>query len=241
MATASSPSSRKAPLAIAILLAFVAGSVDACTFLALFGLFVAQLTGSFVTVGVQIVRHDPAALIHLLALPLFFTVGAAIALLAHALPTRGLAVSLLIEMILLSGFMATGLKAAPFPGATAPSALLAGTLGLAAMGVQSATVRLMLPGVASTNVMTTNTTQLAIDVAQWLIAAFRPSGAESGAVAARRIAALGPVMLGFFAGSVFGAVGFTQLGFWSVCPLIGILLGLIGWMEIAGWDRAKAA
>jgi uncharacterized membrane protein YoaK (UPF0700 family) len=75
----SSPSGSRVPLAVPVLLAFVAGAVDACTFLALFGLFVAQLTGSFITVGVQIVKHDPAALLHLLALPLFFIAGAAIA------------------------------------------------------------------------------------------------------------------------------------------------------------------
>jgi uncharacterized membrane protein YoaK (UPF0700 family) len=234
----SSPASRRAPLAIPVLLAFLAGAVDACTFLALFGLFVAQLTGSFITVGVQVVKHDPAALIHLLALPLFFVAGAAIALLAHAVPSRGLALSLAIEVVLLVAFMVTGLEAGPFANAGTPSALLAGTLGLTAMGVQSATVRLMLPGAASTNVMTVNTTQLAIDVAQWLIATFRAPGAEAGAAAARRIAALGPIMLGFFAGSVFGAVGFTQLGFWSLLPLIGVLLGLLGWVHRAAWHAS---
>jgi uncharacterized membrane protein YoaK (UPF0700 family) len=230
----SSPAGSRPSPAVPALLAFVAGAVDGCTFLALFGLFVAQLTGSFVTVGVELVRHGPAPLIQVLALPLFFVAGAAIVLLAQSVSTRGLALPLAIETVLLAGFMATGLAAAPFADPNAPLAVVAGVLGLLAMGVQSATVRLMLPGVASTNVMTINTSQLAIDVAQWLIAAVRPSGGDSRAAASRRIAALAPIMAGFFVGSVLGAVGYTHLGFWSLLPLIVILVGLALWSD-RGW------
>jgi uncharacterized membrane protein YoaK (UPF0700 family) len=229
----SSPVDFRAPPAVPVLLAFVAGGVDACTFLGLFGLFVAQLTGSFVTVGVELVRHGPAPLIQVLALPLFFVAGAAIVFLIYSVPARGLALPLAIETLFLAGFMTTGLVAAPFADANRPAAVLAGVLGLLTMGVQSATVRLALPGVASTNVMTINTSQLAIDVAQWLIATFRASDSHSRAAASRRIAALAPIMAGFFVGSVLGAIGFTHVGFWSLLPLIGILLALAGWVHRA--------
>src|SRR5262249_52694586 len=109
-----SPPTPVAPRPVPALLAFVAGAVDACTFLALFGLFVAQLTGSFITVGVQIVKRDPAAVIHLLALPLFFVAGVTIVVLTRPFARRGLALALAIETALLAGFMATGLGAAPF-------------------------------------------------------------------------------------------------------------------------------
>ena len=39
---------RFVPTAVPALLSFVAGYIDSCMFLALFGLFVAQVTGSFV-------------------------------------------------------------------------------------------------------------------------------------------------------------------------------------------------
>jgi uncharacterized membrane protein YoaK (UPF0700 family) len=223
------PSSSRAPRAVPALLAFVAGAVDACTFLALFGLFVAQLTGSFVTVGVQIVKRDSAAVIQLLALPLFFVAGVAIVVLTRSFARRGLAVALAIETTLLAAFMAAGLGAAPFARPDAPSAVLTSALGLLAMGVQSATVRLMLPSVTSTNVMTINTTQFAIDLAQWLIAAFRSSSGVDRAAAARGVADLGSIMAAFLAGTVFGAIGFVQAGFWSLLPLIGIVLGLALW------------
>jgi hypothetical protein len=79
--------------------------------------------------------------------------------------------------------------------------------------------------------MTINTSQLAIDVAQWLIAAFRRSDRDSRAAASRRIAALAPIMAGFFAGSVLGAIGFTHVGFWSLLPLIVLLPVLARWAD----------
>lgn len=44
--------------------------------------------------------------------------------------------------------------------------VVASMFGLAAMGVQSAAVRLLMRGVASTNLMTTNTSQIPIDATQ---------------------------------------------------------------------------
>jgi uncharacterized membrane protein YoaK (UPF0700 family) len=226
------------PRTVPPLLAIVAGAVDAVTFLALFGLFVAQVTGSFVTVGVQIVTHDPGALVRVLGIPLFFIAGAAIVFVVDArrLAPAALALSLTIEALLLIGFMATGIAAAPFASPDAPSAMLAAVFGLLAMGVQSAMVRLMLRGVASTNVMTTNTSLFAIDVTEWVIASWRASrtpqdsaARQARAATAGRVAALAPIMAGFFAGSVGGAVGFVLLGFWSLLAVIAIVVGLIGW------------
>ena len=47
MSEAFLPAPRPVPAAIPPLLGFTAGFVDACTALALFGLFVAQVTGSY--------------------------------------------------------------------------------------------------------------------------------------------------------------------------------------------------
>src|SRR4029077_18406247 len=46
------------PRWVPALLSFTAGYVDSYTFLALFGLLVAQVTGSFVTAGAQFVVYD---------------------------------------------------------------------------------------------------------------------------------------------------------------------------------------
>ena len=46
------------PRTVPFLLSFVAGYVDSYTYLALFGLFAAQVTGSFVIAGAELVTHD---------------------------------------------------------------------------------------------------------------------------------------------------------------------------------------
>lgn len=71
------PNARTASL----LLSFVAGYVDSCTFLGLFGLFVAQVTGSFVAAGAQMARGEHAFILVTFAIPIFLLAGAATTLL----------------------------------------------------------------------------------------------------------------------------------------------------------------
>jgi uncharacterized membrane protein YoaK (UPF0700 family) len=63
------------PLVVPSLLSFVAGYVDSYTYLTLFGLFVAQVTGSFVVAGAELVTHDYGIAGKLLAIVAF--IGAA--------------------------------------------------------------------------------------------------------------------------------------------------------------------
>ncbi len=239
------PPTLVAPRLLPMLLAVVAGAVDAITFLALFGLFVAQATGSFVIVGVQIVTRDPTSLIRILAIPLFFAAGVVAGFLAAAQRRApiALALSLGLEAALLLAYMLTGLVAGPFTIGT-PPAMLAAVFGLLAMGVQSAVVRLILRGVPSTNVMTTNTTQLAIDVTRWLIASRRASGPTGDAArrvraeAAAKILALAPIMGAFLIGCAAGGIGFAALGFWCLLPVILSILAVIGWALQLFWQDA---
>ena len=70
---------REAPLPkiMPILLCFVAGYVDSYTYLALFGLFAAQVTGSFVIAGAELVTHDYGIAGKLLAIVAFVVAAAA--------------------------------------------------------------------------------------------------------------------------------------------------------------------
>lgn len=222
----------------AALLAFAAGVVDACTYLALFGLFVAQVTGSFVIIGVQVVDADPAAAIRTLAIPVFFLAGFATAFLVMIAGTRRGALVWAIggEMVVIAAFVGVGLAGAPFKSANTPLALAASVLGVGAMGMQSALVRLLMRGVSSTNVMTANTTQVALDLAQWMAAARRArlNPRDSDADVARRharlrFARLWPVIGGFLAGTISGVLLFRTVGFW--CPLLSlaVLAGVLIW------------
>src|ERR1700722_5638670 len=94
------------PRAIPMALSVVAGYVDSCTYLGLFGVFVAQLTGSLVVAGTEFVKSESGALEKLLAIPSFFFAGVAVTLLIHSMresPRAALAWSLVFECLLLIG------------------------------------------------------------------------------------------------------------------------------------------
>ena len=221
---------------LVFLLSFVAGYVDACTFLALFGMFVAQVTGSFVIAGTEPVVPQAGFLLKALAIPVFMvTAVAATILVAITRTTRQTAWPwvLGLEGILLIAFLWIGLTNSPLQSPDEPAALMAGLCGLAAMGVQSASVRLLAHGAPSTNVMTTNTTQFAIDATQLLLGRLRIAAAgelfrqpEIGRVR-QRLVETARVMLGFFAGVVIGALAFRLFGLICLAPVIGTVFCLV--------------
>jgi uncharacterized membrane protein YoaK (UPF0700 family) len=168
------PRQQPVPAAIPPLLSFAAGFIDSYTALALFGLFVAQVTGSFVLAAVAFVTHEQGAVTKVLAIPVFLLAAMATTALAVTVERRGrsaIAWCLGLESAMLSAFLAAVFAGAPLTNPNAAAVTAASLLGLAAMGTQSATVRLVMRNVASTNVMTTNTTQIAIDLTELLLAA----------------------------------------------------------------------
>ena len=223
---------RYAPRTIPPILSFVAGYVDSCTFLALFGLFVAQVTGSFVLTGTQFVMQKPGVVIKLTEIFAFFLAGVATTVLVRSAERGGrspLPSALALEAMLLTGLLVLWAVASPLPGPDTPTVLFASLSGLSAMGVQSALVRLMWQGSPSTNVMTTNTTQLAIDMTEFVLASWHlraPANVNAAAEYAeieRRLTKLWRVMLGFFFGTLAGAVGYVWLALWCVVLPIAII------------------
>src|SRR5262249_56502451 len=99
-----------------------------------------------------------------------------------------------LECAVLTSLLLTALIGAPLADPNAASVTAASLLGLFAMGTQSATVRLLMRDVASTNVVTTNTTQIGIDASELVFAwqARRRAPADA-AVAAAYAAAPAPV------------------------------------------------
>ena len=225
------------PRIVPALLSFAAGYVDACTFLALFGLYVAQVTGSFVVAGAELVAHDEGFLIKVLAIPVFYAAGVFTTILAEVLRRRGrsaLMWILALECALLAALLVLGLLVPFTRDPNAPFTLLAAMLGLSAMGVQSAAVRVLLPGVASTNVMTTNTTLFAIDTGELLLGwhGRRRGDAQAAAqysAARSRLAVLIPLGLGFLFGTAAGAIGYMWVGLWCLVAVMVVLIGLIAW------------
>jgi uncharacterized membrane protein YoaK (UPF0700 family) len=226
------------PKAVPVLLSVLAGYVDSCTFLALFGLFVAQVTGSFVFAGTLLVAPEDGALIKLLGIPVFFVACVITVVIVRGAPRSGrsaVAAALALETALLTGLFACWLVAAPFRAPDAPLAVLASVFGLSAMGVQSALVCL-LSGGPSTNVMTTNTTQFAVDLTELAMnwwALRRAPGDAAAAEALRRAMShfnrLWPVVFGFLAGTVSGALAYARFDLWAILAPIALAGGLTAW------------
>jgi len=226
MSEAFLPAPRPVPAAIPPLLGFTAGFVDACTALALFGLFVAQVTGSFVLAAVAFVTNEQGAVTKVLAIPVFLLAAVVTTALAVLVERRGraaIAWALGLECAVLTSFLAAVLIGAPLSDPNAAVVVVASLLGLFAMGTQSATVRLLMRRVASTNVMTTNTTQIAIDATELVLAwqAGRRAPADAAvaatyAAARARLAHLFPIMLGFLLGTASGTFAYVETGAWGL-------------------------
>jgi uncharacterized membrane protein YoaK (UPF0700 family) len=227
-------------------LSFVAGYIDSVTFLGLYGIFVAQMTGSFVLAGTQFVANEQGYLVKLLAIPVFFIAGCLatlIAALAQQRNGRALALVMTFECALLTALVLMHV-AVPMTHIDAPAVRATALLGIAAMGVQSAMVRLLMNGVASTNVMTTNTTQMAVDATLLLLHALRPptDGATATVDAARaRMSGLLPIMIGFVSGTAVGAVGYAAIGFWTLLVPLALAYGVCGWTFRAARTGPAAA
>ena len=221
------------PAAIAGLLAFNGGFVDTAGFLGLQGLFLAHVTGNFVTLGAALVLGSHGVIGKMLALPEFILVIALARLAGAALRRRQqpvLRIMLTAEAILLLAFFALAVTFGPFANPDSAIALLVGFAGIAAMALQNALQRVHLANEPPTTIMTGNTTQATIDAVDLLIAP------EPGKVAQAR-ARFGRVTLSivyFGAGCAASATLYWLVGFW--CLAVAVAVGFA-----AAIMRAEAA
>jgi len=149
-----------------------------------------------------------------------------------------------LECAVLTSFLAAVLIGAPLSDPNAAVVVVASLLGLFAMGTQSATVRLLMRSVASTNVMTTNTTQVAIDATELVLAwkAGRRAPADAAVAAAyaaarARLARLAPIMLGFLLGTAAGTLTYVTSGVWGLILPLAIMWGIFAWASAGIGDR----
>ena len=207
---------RAVPRWVPASLAFVAGYVDIYTFLGLFGLFVANVTGSFITAGAELVTHDVGIVGKVIAVALLHPrggvdggtdrTGARTRLGAVAVDARfrGVAAG---DVCRPYACRPAG-RAAPATGRRWSRVCLAA----AAMGAQSVIVRLLMKGIPQTNVMTGNMTQLGIEMTELLLAWRRqvraphdPEHARNFAAARSRLFTVLAIATGFLLGAVSGA------------------------------------
>jgi uncharacterized membrane protein YoaK (UPF0700 family) len=219
-------------------LSAIAGSVDSIGFLGLGGLFTAHITGNIVVLAAKLVAGDQAPLAHLIAVPVFVAVLALTRLLVARLEQiriSSLVPLLLLQFLLLFGFFDACLAADRGIDPNAARTVLAGMLGVSAMAVQNALVRVSLMGAPSTAMMTTNVTLFTMDVVTILL-----HGDASGVAAARdRVSNTWLAIAGFLLGCTLGAACEAAFGLRSIVlpaalALFATALGVSAALQDAG-------
>jgi uncharacterized membrane protein YoaK (UPF0700 family) len=200
-----------------VLLAFTAGFVDTCGFVALFGLFTAHVTGNFILIGASIVQSQPGIFSKLLAFPVFITtVAVARAYLVgaerrHRDVTR---VLLFTQALFLTMFLALGLAASPVKEPDALLVILAGMAGVTAMAIQNVASHTVFAAYAPSTVMTGNVTRVVMDLVDVTL------GGEREA-AKSRLRKMVPPVCAFAIAAIGASFGFVWTGFW--CLLVPIV------------------
>jgi Protein of unknown function (DUF1275) len=161
----------------------------------------------------------------MLSVPVFIVMVGMTVLIAGSLESIGLASLrplLLLQFMLLAGFLAQCVAAGPYIEPNATNAILAGMLGGSAMAVQNALVQISVKGAPSTAVMTSNVTRFALDVSKVLFGGDPADMAKARNRAARTLA----VIVGFAVGCRLGAAGEAALGLY-------VVTGAAGWPRLA--------
>jgi uncharacterized membrane protein YoaK (UPF0700 family) len=196
-------------------LSVTAGSTDVIGFLGLGGLFTAHITGNLVILAAHIVSGGQAQIAAMLSVPVFVVVLGVTRLLAGALESAGLTSLqplLLLQFLLLAGFLVLCVSASPRIDPNAPNGILAGMLGVAAMAVQNTLVQISLKGAPTTAVMTTNITRFMMDIGEIVLGRDPKSVGE----ASRRARRTWPAIIGFAIGCALGATCEASIGLRSL-------------------------
>jgi uncharacterized membrane protein YoaK (UPF0700 family) len=212
-------------------LSVIAGSTDVIGFLGLGGLLTAHITGNLVILVARFVANESVPLSYLIAVPVFVMVLGLTRLLVAVLEHLGIAslVPLLfLQFLFLCAFLANCLCAGSHVDPNTASMIFAGMLGVSAMAVQNALVRISIRGAPSTAVMTTNITAFSIDVGEiWL-----GKDVKRTAAARARAKHTWSAIVGFVIGCALGAAcelafGLRSLALPTGFALLALVLGLV--------------
>ncbi|WP_321931393.1 YoaK family protein [Paraburkholderia guartelaensis] len=207
------------------MLAAIAGYVDTLSFVALFGLFTAHVTGNFVLIGAEAAGVGQGVFMKLMAFPAFVAGVVISSLLVKSAepvtPNRAACVLYAIQAALMLAFCLAGVGVSHAMHADSTPVIVCGMIGAAAMGVQNAHGRIVTgPGVPNT-VMTGNVTQVVLDTID-ILSPQMPTDAR--ALARTRLGKMLPTILAFAVGAILGALAYRHAGFWALLlPCVALL------------------
>lgn len=207
-----------------LVLSVNAGFVDTAGFLALHGLFTAHVTGNFVTIGASLVTGTSGIITKLLALPMFCLVIVLVRQLHYWLVEREWPIVrtlLLLKLILLVFAAACAIHFGPFERSDTLYGALTGLSLVAAMSIQNALHRVHMGTTPPSTMMTGTTTQIMLDVADWLR---RPPPGEHRAIGPKFAPMLQAVCT-FAVGCAGGACSYAALSMWcfAIPPVIALV------------------
>jgi uncharacterized membrane protein YoaK (UPF0700 family) len=203
------------------------------------GLFIAHIAGNLVILAAHVVADDKASLARVISFPVFNVALAVTRLLAAGLErmhVTTLQPLLLLQFLLLAGFLALCVAGGSRLDPNAANATVAGMLGISAMAVQNAVVQMALKESPSTCVMTTNTTRFVIDLGEVLLGRSRNDAVKAG----ERAKQTGLVIAGFIVGCGLGAGCQAVTGLWSLALPTGLVLVALAIAVAANLDSSQA-
>lgn len=212
------------PLGVAALLAFNGGFVDTAGFLGLHGLFVAHVTGNFVTLGAALVNGSYGVVNKMLALPAFIAVVALARLAGHGLRITEHSTARILFTIkvgLLLAFFLLAVIYGPFDDGDSPTALLTGFAGIAAMAMQNAVQRVHMSDMPPSTMMTGTTVQATMDAVD-LLTNWQPDQRPKTRERFRRLCLS---IMSFALGCAVAAPLYAFFGFW--CLALAVVIGTL--------------
>ena len=206
-----------------VLLSVNGGYVDTAGFLALQGLFTSHVTGNFVTLGAALVLGTSGVLAKLMALPMFCIVVFATRVVTLTLttgPWSPLRLLLGLKVVLLITGAVLAIHLGPFHSGDGWQAILTGRRLVAASAMQNAIHRIHMASTCPTTIMTGNTTQVMIDLADLL----RPMTPEMSATVHGRLRRMSVSIAAFAVGCATAALIYALRGVWCFIlpPLIAL-------------------
>lgn len=219
-------------------LSLIAGSTDVISFLGLGGLFTAHITGNLVILAAHLVAGGEAQFALIMSVPVFIVVLAVARLLAAGLKRMHIAPLgplLLLQFLLLGGFLALCVGSGPPLDLNAARATVAGMLGVSAMAVQNALAQISLKGSPSTAVMTTNITRFVMDLGDVVLGRSRNDRLS----AAGRARSTGLAIVGFALGCGLGAGCQAAIGLWSLALPASFALVALALAPAANFEASR--
>lgn len=197
-----------------VLLTTVGGAIDTIGFIGLLGFFTNHVTGNLVMAGAGLVKGGDGLWVKLGALPVFLITVMITKRIINITSTNKPILSNLLfaEAIFLMAFLASAVYFGPFEQAGTLEVAFTGFLGLIAFTIRNTAGKTTMGKMKPTLLMTGNTTQLGIDLSDYV---FDRNNCNMDSL--KNSFAL---VSSFTIGALVGAILFIYVGLWAIAPFI---------------------